>query len=158
MSSIFMRSPSESRRIWMFSSSSTCSSVASFASVASKRGRGISVDLPQQQEAVGRRQIPPELRLLPHDQRDLPAEGVVALPRAVAEHPSVAGRGMDDPRQHLDQRRLARPVRSHQPEDLALGDLEGHLAHRVLGELVALEQGADRPQQAGGLAVHVEVL
>ena len=44
-------------------------------------------------EAVGGRQVPPELVLLSHHQRELAAEGVGPLPGDEAEHPRLAAVG-----------------------------------------------------------------
>src|SRR5207249_3560942 len=68
------------------------------------------VDLAVELEAVAGRQVPPELIFLPHDQRELPPEGVVPLPGDKAEHAGRAGGGIDQSREHLQRRSLAGPV------------------------------------------------
>ena len=75
----------------------------------------------------------------------------LAYPRRVlddvpSEHPRHARRRDQQRDQHLDRRRLARPVRAQQAEQLALGDLEAHAPHRLHFEAAA-------PERAGGRAV-----
>ena len=114
---------------------------------------GYLVDLLQEQEAICGREIPPELGLLPHDEGDLPAELVVTLPGTVAQNAGVTGGGMDDPGQHLDERRLARPVGSDEADDLTLVHPQTDLADRLLGQLLAVHERLDRAPQAGLLLV-----
>jgi len=82
----------------------------------------------------------------------------VALPGAVAEHARLAGRRMDDPGQHLDQRRLAGPVGADQADDLALADGEADVLDGLAHDGFAHDQRAQRAPQPGLLAVHAEFL
>src|SRR4051812_46205468 len=54
------------------------------------------VDLTMKLERVGRGKVPPELILLPHDERELPAEGVVAVPGHEAEHAGATPGWVDE--------------------------------------------------------------
>jgi hypothetical protein len=110
---------------------------------------GDPVDVLVQQEAVRGGEVPPQLRLLAHQEGHLPAEVVVALPRAEAEHARVSGRGVDDPREHLHERGLAGAVRPHEADDLALLHAEGGRAHRLLRHVAPAHerlQGAAQPR------------
>jgi hypothetical protein len=119
---------------------------------------GDAVDLLEKQESVGGGEVPPELRFLAHDEGDLAPEAVVALPGRVAEHARLAPAGVDDPGQHLHERRLARPVRTDQPDDLALLDGEGDLFHGLFLDLLPPEERLQGAEQAGRLRVHGEGL
>ena len=82
------------------------------------------VDLAQELEAIGGRQVPPELILLPHHQRELAAERIGPLPGDEAQHPCLAGRRIDQPREHLQRRRLPRPVGAQERDHLPRLDRE----------------------------------
>ena len=75
-------------------------------------------------EAVGGGEVPPELVLLPHDERELAAEGVVPLPGGEPEHLGRAGGRVDQAREHLERGRLPRPVRPEEGDHLARLDRE----------------------------------
>ena len=65
------------------------------------------------------RQVVPELRALPEDRTDAIAEPPALSPGHQAADPHVSRRGMQNPRQHLDRRRLAGTVRAHERDALA---------------------------------------
>src|SRR5262245_5340257 len=77
-------------------------------------------------EAIGGGQIPPELVLLPHDQRKTPAKSIGPIPWRVAEHARRAARGIDDPRQHLERGRFAGAVGSKKGHHLPWFDGESY--------------------------------
>ena len=57
----------------------------------------------------------------------------------IPQHARVAASRVDDPREHLDERRLAGAVGADKADDLALADSEANLAHRGLLDFLALE-------------------
>ena len=76
-------------------------------------------------EAIGGGQVPPELVLLAHDQRELAAEGVGAAPRGRSRARSAVAAGrVDQAREHLEGRRLPRPVGPEERDHLARLDRE----------------------------------
>lgn len=83
--------------------------------------RGVDV------QRVHRGQVPHELLLLAHDQRDLPQEVGLAVERGVANDFGPAAAGMDQPGEHLERGGLARAVRAEEPDDFAGADLEARL-------------------------------
>jgi hypothetical protein len=119
---------------------------------------GNAVDLLEQEETVGGGQVPPELRLLTHDEGDRTAEAVVALPWVVAEHARPARRRLDDAGQHLDYGGLAGAVGPHETHDLGLVHAERDLPHGVLGDSLPPEQRPHRAEQPRGLLVDVKRL
>ena len=120
---------------WSFTSSSLTSSPKRRVEALLRD----AVDFPQQQKAIGRRKVPPKLCLLAHDEGDLSPQVVVPLPRPIPQHACVAASREDDPREHLDERRLARAVGPDKADDLPLADSEANLAHRGLLDFLALE-------------------
>ena len=75
-------------------------------------------------EAVGRRQIPPELVLLAHDQRELAAERVGPLPGHEIENAGLSAGRVDQAREHLQGRGLPRAVGTEERDHLAGLDRE----------------------------------
>src|SRR5262249_8527130 len=65
-------------------------------------------------------------------------------------HLRAAGRWKDEPQQHLDRRRLPRPVRAEEAEDLPFQHLDGEVADRV--HLALLEVPFPEPFGADGNA------
>ena len=61
----------------------------------------------------------------------------------------AAARLVDQPRQDVDQRRLARAVGPEQPEDRALRHIEGDAVERLLAALVGLAELVDGDRGAG---------
>ena len=99
-------------------------------------------------EAVGRGQVPPELVLLAHHQRELAAEGIGPLPGHKTEDPRFAARGIDQPGEHLERRRLARAVGAQEGDHLAGLDREADLIDGADLAVLAVKEPADRPQDA----------
>ena len=93
ISSIFIRSPSDSSRTGCESRSRTPSRSVSSSRVRSNRSRLDAVDLLVQAERFGGRQVPPELVLLAHHQGEAAAIGVFAPPGHVAHHAGRAAAG-----------------------------------------------------------------
>ena len=106
------------------------------------------VDLAVQRETVGGGQVPPQLVLLAHDQRELAAEGVEAVPRHEAEHAGAAAGRIDQAREHLERRRLAGAVGAEEGDHLARLDGEGDAVHRPDLLVAAAEQAADGAEQS----------
>src|SRR5258708_36569834 len=59
------------------------------------------IDFLVQLETIGSGQIPPKLVLLAHDERELPAKGVRAVPRNITEHLCFAGRRINKTGEHF---------------------------------------------------------
>ena len=94
MSSIFIRSPSESSRTGWLSKSADVQQIDELVvRVLELVGRD-AVDLLMEPERFGGGQVPPELVLLAHHEREPAAVGVVAFPGDEAEH-ACAGRRWD---------------------------------------------------------------
>ena len=83
-----------------------------------------AVDRAVELERVERRQVPLELVAVAHDQRDAAQEVALALRGHVAEHARLAGGDVEQPREHLQRRRLAGAVRAEEADDLAGRDVE----------------------------------
>jgi hypothetical protein len=103
---------------------------------------GDVVDVAQQLERVDERQVPPELDALPEHRADPPCELDPLLRRRQARDRDAAGRRHEDPRQHLDRRRLAGAVRAEVPEQLAALDAERDVVDRVDDDALAAETPA----------------
>lgn len=71
-----------------------------------------------------------ERRRLGHPPDEAPNRRAV-LPERQPRDPHRARGGPLQPHQHADGRRLSRPVRPQQPEDLALANRKGEVAHRL---------------------------
>ena len=78
-----------------------------------------------------RRQIPEELLLLPHHQRDELQEARVAILGDVRPDPHRARRRVQQAGQHLERGRLPGAVRAEEADALALADLERQLLDRL---------------------------
>ena len=90
-----------------------------------------AVDLLVEPEALGGGQVPPELVPLPHHEGEPAAEVVGPLPGHVAEHAGGARRGRDDPREQLEERRLAGTVGAEQGHELTPAHGEAHALQRL---------------------------
>jgi hypothetical protein len=82
----------------------------------------------QAAQVVARRQAANERRVL--DQRaDTPSESL-RLPNRHTEHGACSARSRDQTQQHANRRRLARPVRAHEPNHTTSGNIERQIVHR----------------------------
>ena len=107
------------------------------------------VDVAEQVERVGERQVPPQQRALPEHHADSPRErdavarrhepGDVHFARARHEH---AG-------EHLDRRALARAVGADVAEHLARVDAERHVVDRVDDHAFAADASGAPPHREG---------
>jgi hypothetical protein len=86
--------------------------------------RGDAVELGEVAEVVVAGEALVDAALAAEDVADPLAHLVRLLDDVQPEHARAAGRRDQQRDQHLDRRRLARPVRAEQSEQLALGDLE----------------------------------
>src|SRR5208282_273046 len=77
------------------------------------------VNLAMELKAVGRRQIPPELVLLAHDQRELAAKQIGTLPGHKIENAGLSAGRVDQPRKHFQRRSLPRAVGTKERDHLA---------------------------------------
>ena len=84
-----------------------------------------------QPERLDRRQIPPELVLLPHQQRELATIDVFSLRRDKSQNLDLPLRGIDQPGEHFQGRRFARAVRPQEADHLAPLDVEADSVHGV---------------------------
>ncbi|GBC91204.1 hypothetical protein HRbin14_01963 [bacterium HR14] len=96
-----------------------------------------------------RGQIPPQLHLLPHHQRNLALHFRTALPRDKPQHPRRARCGKDDSGKHLQRSGLACPVRSQKAHQLAFFNTERNIAHRLHLVALAMKQALNRAPQSG---------
>ena len=99
-----------------------------------------AVDRPVELEGVRGGDVPDELVALPHDQRDLPQERPVPLPGDVGQDRELAGRRVEEPREHLQGRRLARAVRAEEADDLPRREVEGDAVHGADLGLAAMDE------------------
>ena len=89
------------------------------------------VDLLKDTEAIGGGDVPHELRAVPHEQRHPTEVSVFATPGNIAQHARLAGARMEQPREHLERRRLPRPVRPEETDDLTGLDAKRDAGDRV---------------------------
>ncbi len=148
ISSIFIRSPSDSSRTGCASRSRTPSRSVSSSRVRSNCCRLDAVDLLVQAERLGGGQVPPELVLLAHHQGEAAAIGVLALPGDVAHHAGRAAGGRDHAGEQLQRGGLAGAVGAEKGDELALLDRQVDAAHRLDRAVLPAEQPAHRGQQA----------
>jgi hypothetical protein len=77
----------------------------------------------------------------------------VAFPGDVAEHARVAIGGIQQAGEHLECGGFARAVRAEKADEFAGLDLEADIVHRDGLIVLAFEQTANRPREAGLLLV-----
>ena len=130
MSSIFMRSPSESSRTMTFILSATSSSAVSSSTMRVERARFDAVDRAVEFQRLARGQVPPERVFLAHEQRELPLHLVLALPGREAEHARAPGGGVEQAGEHLEHGGFARAVRPEEADEFALVDAEADARRR----------------------------
>ena len=145
MISIRIRSPSDSSRTGWRTRSLTSNSSISSPWVLSNSACRQRVDFAVKLERIGGRQVPPELVLLAHDERELPAEGVGPVPRRVAEHAGRAAGRVDEAGEHLEGGGLAGPVRPEERDHFAGFDGEADAVDGPDLLVFAVEEGA-RPR------------
>jgi len=112
-------------------------------------GLGDVVNGAVQLERLFRRKIPHQLLAVAEHQGDAPLERGTAAPGDEAGHGDPAARGVQQAREHLERRGLARAVRSEEPDDLPRLDAEGHVAHRVDVAVAGLEERLERAFEPG---------
>src|SRR6185369_6799125 len=78
-----------------------------------------------------------------------PADCIDVAHDVLAEDPGIAAGGADPSRDHGEQGGLAGRVRSQQPEDLALPDVEGDTAHHLDVAVLAAELPHDDRRRDG---------
>ena len=143
ISSIFIRSPSDSSRTGCESRLRTPSISVNSSRVRSNC-RGLdAIDLLVQAERLGGGQVPPELVLLAHHQGEAAAIGVFAPPGHEAHHPGRAAGGRDHAGEQLQRGGLAGPVGAQEGHELALLDPQIDAADRLDRAILAAEQPAD---------------
>ena len=107
------------------------------------------VDVPQQQEGLHHRHVPPQLAALAEDH---PQPGHVALPvrpGREAVHGAGAAVGPEDAAEDLDGGALAGPVGPDVAHDLSVRDGEGHLPQGWYVRAVLGEEASHRVSKAG---------
>ncbi len=120
ISSIFIRSPSDNSRTGWPSSRLTCSRSTSSSRGRSNWSASMPIDLLVQAKRLLGGQIPPELVLLAHHQREPAAIGVLALPGHEAHHAGGAAGGIDDAGEQLERGGFAGAVGAEKGDELAL--------------------------------------
>src|SRR5882672_9797221 len=109
------------------------------------------VDGAVEQEGLGGRQVPEELLLLAHHQRDLLEEAALALFRREAgDGHSPLGR-VQEARQHFQRGGLAGAVRTEEPDALSSADRERDVLdrlHVLVGPVEERAQGGREPRRA----------
>src|ERR1700753_1407890 len=83
-----------------------------------KLGGRDRINLAMKLKTVSRRQIPPELVFLAHDQRKLAPELIGPEPGNETEHARFAATRINEARQHLERRGLARAIWSQESHHL----------------------------------------
>ena len=148
ISSIFIRSPSDSSRTGWASKLAHLEQIDQLVAAAGELLRLDAVDLLVQAERLLGGQVPPELVLLPHHQGEAAAIGVFAPPGDVAHHAGRAAGGIDDAGEQLERGGLAGPVGPEKGDELARLDREVDAADRLHVAVVAVKQPPHRGQQA----------
>ena len=147
ISSIFIRSPSDSSRTGCDSRCRTPSRLGQFVAGAIEAGGLDAIDLLVQAERFGGRQVPPELVLLAHHQGEAAAIGVFAFPGHVAHHAGRAAGGRNHAGEELQRGGLAGPVGPEEGDEFALFDGQIDAAHGLDDAILPAEQPADRGEQ-----------
>ena len=126
------------------------SSSASSASVSSDCARGHVVDRAVQREGLGGRQVPEQLLLLAHHQRDAACRNaaLALLRHEAGDRAPRRSVGWSRPGQHLQRGGLAGAVGAEEADALARGDVERQLVDR-LDVSYSAEQRAQRGGEAG---------
>jgi len=107
-----------------------------------------AIDRLMQPERFLSRQVPPELVLLAHDQREAAAVSVLAMPGREAQRGRVAGGRIDQPAEQFQRRGLACSVRAEERDHLPFADGETHSADSRDGFVLAAEEAGHRRPQA----------
>ena len=154
ISSIFIRSPSDSSRTGWLSKRRTSEQIDQLVVRAVETRRVDAVNLLVQAERLGGGQVPPELVLLPHHQGEAAAIGVLALPGDVAHHAGRAAGGIDHAGEQLERGGLAGAVGPEKGDELALLDRQVDAAHRLHLAVLAMEQARERGPEAFLLLVN----
>src|SRR4029077_11689404 len=110
---------------------------------------GNIVDVAQQVESVGDRQIPPELSALAEDHPDPRDVTDSIAPRREPVHFASARQWLQDARENLDGGGFAGAVRSDEAEQLAAFEREADSLERLDDSIAALEQSLDAAPGAG---------
>src|SRR5437016_5410102 len=103
------------------------------------------VDRAVQQERLLGRKVPHQLLPVTEHERDASLERGAAGPGHEPRRLDSPAGGVQEPREHLERRGLARAVRAQERDDLAGVDPERHVAH---GVHVAIPRPEERPQGA----------
>src|SRR5690606_12400476 len=97
--------------------------------------------------------IPPEERLLPHDEGDPPEVFDVALRWRVAEDVEMARRRVKEAGEHFQCRGLAGAVRAKEPDDLAGVDGKVDRVHGETRLRLAADDALEGGEKSGALFV-----
>src|SRR5262249_25078058 len=101
-----------------------------------------------QPEAIGSRQVPPELVLLSHHQRKASPKGVGPFPGHETEHPGAATGRVDQSAEHLESCGFAGAVGPEKGDHLTRLDREGHAIGGAHFLVLAVEQPPQSAEQA----------
>jgi hypothetical protein len=105
---------------------------------------GNVVDCGVDAQRIERRQIPHQLLLLAHHQRDALQEAALALERHFPGDQGATARGANEAGEHLQGGRLAGAVRAEESDHLTGRDLEAHAGHGPHLSVLAPKQVAQR--------------
>ena len=157
-SSHFMRSPSDRRARRLLHEVAELEELRQLAHRLLVLRPWHAVDRAIELEGLARRQVPEELLLLPEDEHDLLEERVLAATRLVAVDGDLAARRMQQPREDLERRRLARAVRAEKAHALARCDVEVDAVDGGDGLVGPAEDRAERGGDPRGALVDLVVL
>ncbi len=105
-----------------------------------------AVDRAQELERFDEREIPIKLTALSEDHADVSSVFLAVFPRHEAGNAHFARGRNEDPRQHLDGRRLAGTVRADVADQLSRFERERDVAHRDALFVFAREKGTQRAE------------
>jgi hypothetical protein len=112
-----------------------------------------AVDGPVELKGFAGGEVPPERVLLSHEQREFALEGILAMPRDVAEDGGFAAGGMQKAAEHLEHRGFAGAVGTEEADEFAFFDGEGDVICGAHFLILAPEQTADSAPEAGLLFI-----
>ena len=108
-----------------------------------------AIDVGQQVESLGDRQVPPELAALAEHHADPRHMGDAVGEGHAAVHQHHAGVRLQDARQDLDGGGLARPIGPDEAQQFARLQGKGDVPQGLDRAVAAMDQTLDRAQQAG---------
>ena len=114
------------------------------------------VEIAVQDESIGGREIPDELRFLTHHKCDLLAEIALSLIRRESEDATAARAGRKNAREHFERRGLAGTIGSEKTDETAFRDAETDVIYSVHVGPFSPNDTAESSEEAGWLLVVTE--